>query len=190
MINKKLFADLKKDYSFFNKNRREIIGWSSDALHKSKISIFSMHRGQVEEAERLLGEVEANFAKLEPVFKKSPALRHEGSYKAALEEYVEAKMLHKIVSGKKIDTIKEVSVDFDSYLGGLCDTTGELVRLAIREATDNKVKEVERIRDLITEIMGELIEFNLTSYLRTKYDQAKGNLRKIEQMVYEIKLRK
>lgn len=190
MINKKLFADLKKDYSFFNKNRREIIGWSSDALHKSKISIFSMHRGQVEEAGKLLGEVEANFAKLEPVFKKSPALRHEGSYKAALEEYVEAKMLHKIVNGKKIEEIKEVKVDFDSYLGGLCDTTGELVRLAIREATDGKVKEVEKIRDLITEIMGELIEFNLTSYLRTKYDQAKGNLRKIEQMVYEIKLRR
>lgn len=190
MLNKSFFVNLKKDYTYFNKNRREIIGWSSDALHKSKISIFSMHRGQVEEAGQLLKEVEANFAKLEPVFKKSPALRHEGSYKAALEEYVEAKMLHKIISGKKVEAIKEVKVDFDSYLGGLCDTTGELVRLAIREATNNNIKGVEHARDTITEIMAELIEFNLTSYLRTKYDQAKGNLRKIEQMVYELKLRK
>lgn len=190
MINKKFFAELKKDFSYFNKNRREIIGWSSDALHKSKIAIFSIHRGQVEEAGRLLAEVEANFLKLEPTFKKSPGLRHEGSFKAALEEYVEAKMLYKIVAEKGVSVIKEVKVDFDSYLGGLCDTTGELVRLAIREATAGKVKEVEKIRDLITDIMAELIEFNLTSYLRTKYDQAKQNLKKIEQMVYEIKLRK
>ncbi len=190
MVNKKFFLDLKKDYTFFNRNRREIIGWSSDALHKSKIAIFSIHRGQVEEAARILEEVEKNFIKLEPVFKKSAALRSEGSYKAALEEYVEAKMLYKLVVDKKISPIKEVKVDFDSYLGGLCDTTGELVRLAIREATDGRVKEVEKIRDLITEIMGELIEFNLTSYLRTKYDQAKTNLKKIEQMVYEIKLRR
>jgi hypothetical protein len=30
----------------------------------------------------------------------------------------------------------------------------------------------------------------MTGYLRTKYDQAKGNLRKIEQIDYEIKIRK
>jgi len=190
MLNKKFFTDLKKDYTFFNRNRREIIGWSSDALHKSKIAIFTLHRGQVSEAAAILADVEKTLISLEPVFKKSAGLRHEGSYRAALEEYVEAKMLYKIMVEKKISPIKEVKVDFDSYLGGLCDTTGELVRLAIKEATEGRVKEVEKIRDIITDIMGELIEFNLTSYLRTKYDQAKGNLKKIEQMVYELKLRR
>jgi len=38
--------------------------------------------------------------------------------------------------------------------------------------------------------MSELVEFDMTGYLRTKYDQAKGNLRKIEQINYEINLRK
>lgn len=190
MLNKKFFADLKKDYAFFNRNRREIIGWSSDALHKSKIAIFTLHRGQIKEAAGILSGVEKTLAALEPIFKKSPALRYEGSYKAALEEYAEAKMFYKIVAEGKISPIKEVVIDFDSYLAGLCDTTGELVRLAIREATDGRVKEVEKIKATITDIMAELIEFNLTSYLRTKYDQAKTNLKKIEQIVYEIKLRK
>ena len=40
------------------------------------------------------------------------------------------------------------------------------------------------------EIIGELIEFNLTSYLRNKFDQAKGAVRKIEHVVYEVSLRK
>jgi hypothetical protein len=38
--------------------------------------------------------------------------------------------------------------------------------------------------------MEQLVEFDMTGYLRTKYDQAKGNLRKIEQIHYEINLKK
>ena len=37
--------------------------------------------------------------------------------------------------------------------------------------------------------MGQLIDFDMTGYLRTKYDQSRGHLRKLEQMTYEIKLR-
>lgn len=190
MSQHQFFVKLKEDYSYFNQSRREIIGRANDALHKSKVSIFTLHRGQVKEAAAILKEVEATLSALEPTFKKTPALRYEGSYKAALEEYVEAKMFYKIMTAGEISPIKEVKIDFDSYLGGLCDTTGEMVRLAIKEATNGRIEEVEKIKDTITDIMAELVEFNLTSYLRTKYDQAKGNLRRIEQMVYEIKLRR
>lgn len=190
MLQQEFFAKLKEDYGFFNQNRREIIGRSADALHKAKISIFSLHRGQTEAAAALLAEVETALSSLEPTFAKSPALRYEGSYKAALEEYVEAKLFYKMITEKELSPITELPIDFDSYLAGLCDTTGELVRLAIKEATNGNISEVESLKEAITEIMGELVEFNLTSYLRTKYDQAKTNLRKIEQMVYEIKLRR
>jgi hypothetical protein len=39
------------------------------------------------------------------------------------------------------------------------------------------------------EIIGELIEFNLTSYLRTKFDQAKGAVQKLEEINYQISLK-
>lgn len=190
MINKKFFNDLLKSYTAFNQGRREVIGYSSDALHRSKIAIFAMHRGQYAEAEAGLTVVEQIFNKIEGLFKKSPNLRHEGSYRAALEEYTEAKLFHQLSTTGKVGPIKEVQLDFDTYLAGLCDATGELVRLATKEATAQNDKEVEKIKDLMTDIMAELVEFNLTSYLRTKYDQARGNLRRIEQMIYEIKLRR
>jgi len=38
-------------------------------------------------------------------------------------------------------------------------------------------------------MMDQLIDFDMTGYLRTKYDQARGHLRKLEQMAYEIKLK-
>jgi len=57
-------------------------------------------------------------------------------------------------------------------------------------ATDGKFKEVKKIHQIADDIMAELVEFDMRSYLRTKYDQAKGHLRKIEQINYEINLRK
>jgi predicted translin family RNA/ssDNA-binding protein len=74
-------------------------------------------------------------------------------------------------------------------LGGICDTTGELVRRAVNEAARGNLDEVEKIHGIIDQILGELVEFDMTGYLRTKYDQARGNLRKIEQINYEVKLR-
>ena len=91
---------------------------------------------------------------------------------------------------KKIDKIKEVKLDYGSYLGGLSDLLGELVRLAIKLATLGKLKEVKKLHKIADDIMAELVEFDMRSYLRTKYDQAKGHLRKIEQINYEINLRK
>jgi translin len=189
MLKKNFFDDLKKSYTFFNETRRKVINASGDALHKSKIAIFTMHRGKYQEGADLLKEVEAALKSLEPLFKQSAALRYEGSYKAALEEYTEAKLFYALATKGELINIKEVQIDFDTYLAGLCDATGEMVRLATKEATAHNIKKVHEIKDLVVDIMGELIEFNLTSYLRTKHDQAKTNLRKLEQMIYEITLR-
>jgi predicted translin family RNA/ssDNA-binding protein len=79
---------------------------------------------------------------------------------------------------------------YESYLGGLCDLTGELVRRAVNRAAAGYAEEVSGIKAIIDDIMAELVAFDMTGYLRTKYDQAKGNLRKIEQISYEIKIRK
>jgi len=188
-MQKTFFDDLKKSYTYFNETRRQVINISGDALHKSKVAIFSMHRGNFSEGADILVEVESNLQKLEEVFAKSPALRYEGSYKAALEEYTEAKLFYSLATSGELVEITALQIDFDTYLAGLCDATGEMVRLAIKEATARNISEVHKIKELVTDIMGELIEFNLTSYLRTKHDQAKTNLRKLEQMIYEITLR-
>lgn len=189
MINQKLFQQLKKEYDFYGEERRELIGLSNDALMKAKQAIFSFHRDDMKGGNALLSEVEAIFIELEKKFKKEEELRYEGSYRAALEEYVEAKFFGGFLEGKKIDFIREAQVDADSYLAGLCDFTGELLRKAVLSATDKKFKKVEELAMGIREVIGELLKFNLTSYLRTKYDQAKHNLRRVEEILYDVKMR-
>ncbi len=189
MINKKFFKDLKGEYEVFNKERKIIIARSNDALQMSKQAIFAFHRDDLKEGSRLLKSVEKIFGDLLKMTGRAGRLKEEGAYKAALEEYVEAKLFGQYIKTGRIKPISEVTVDTDAYIGGICDLTGEMVRRAVLLATKNKKKEVATIKQDIEDIMYELIYMNLIGYLRTKYDQAKNNLRKMEGILYDIKIK-
>ncbi|MFA6171771.1 MAG: hypothetical protein WCW77_03230 [Patescibacteria group bacterium] len=189
MLNKKFIKQLKADYDKHEGERRQIISLSNQVLHDSKRVIFSLHRNDLSIAEVSLKEIEEKLAYLDKKFGHS-RLYEEGSFKAGMEEYVEAKMFFYVMSGKKIDKVAKVKIDTESYLGGICDLTGEMVRLAINKASRGQMDEVDKIKGVINEIMAELVLFDMTGYLRTKYDQAKTNLRKIEQIDYDIKIRR
>lgn len=189
MVNKKFIEKLKAEYKKSEGERRQIISLSNIILHDSKRIIFSLHRADLESATESFNNIEQILKKLEKQFGVK-RIYEEGSYKAAVEEYVEAKMFYFVLNNKKVDKIPGVNLSYESYLGGICDLTGEMVRLAVNQAAAGKLDEVTRIKGIINDIMGELVQFDMTGYLRTKYDQAKGNLRKIEQIDYEIKIRK
>jgi len=189
MINKKFIQKLRKDYDKHEVERRQIISLSNIVLHGSKRVIFALHRDDIKRAGTLLNKVEKTLQALEKKFGHN-RLIEEGAYKAGAEEYVEAKMFYRAMTGKKVDKVNKIKLSQDSYLGGICDLTGELVRRAINMAAAGKIVEVEKLKKAINEIMVELVEFDMTGYLRTKYDQAKNNLKKIEHIDYEIKTRK
>lgn len=189
MINSKFIQGLKKDYDDHNSERRQIISLSNVILNNSKRAIFSIHRSDMEKAEQSLKEMEDAVLHLEKKFGFNRLIQ-EGAYKAGIEEFVEAKLLYLVNQGKKIDKIGKMKIDNESYLGGICDLTGELVRQAVNKAAAGKFKDVEKTKEMINLIMAELVQFDMTGYLRTKYDQARGNLKKIEQIIYEINIRR
>jgi predicted translin family RNA/ssDNA-binding protein len=152
MINKKFIQKLKKEYSEHESERRQIISLANVVLHDSKRVIFALHRGDDKKAALSLKEIEAVLIKLESQFGLT-RLNEEGAYKAAGEEYVEAKMLNLVLSGEKIDALRQIKLSFDCYLGGLCDLTGELVRRAVNQAAAGKTAEVEKMKKIISDIM-------------------------------------
>ena len=85
--------------------------------------------------------------------------------------------------------IPNIEIPPHIYIAGLADVPGEMLRYAVMSATNKDFKMVEKCVEAGSEIVGEMIEFNLTSYLRTKFDQAKGAVRKLEQVQYEVSLR-
>jgi len=188
MIDKKFLESLRHDYSANEKERRQIISASNNLLFEAKKIIFSLQRQDLKEGEKKLSELESLFKDLVKRFGLD-RLKKEGAYKAAAEEYLEAKTLYLVIKKKKIEPIKDLEFDYEAYLGGICDLIGELVRYATNQAAKGKFAEVYKIKKIAEEIMAQLIDFDMTGYLRTKYDQARGHLRKLEQMTYEIRLK-
>ncbi|HPY08708.1 MAG: translin family protein [Patescibacteria group bacterium] len=188
MIDKKFLETLRADYLANEKERRQIINASNNLLFEAKKIIFLLQRQDFKEAEKKFAELESLFKNLAKKFGLE-RLKKEGTYKAAAEEYLEAKTLFLVIKKKKIGPIKDLVFDYEAYLGGICDLIGELVRYATNQAAKGKFAEVYKIKKTAEEIMAQLIDFDLTGYLRTKYDQARGHLRKLEQMAYEIRLR-
>lgn len=191
MINKKLFDHLKDKHENFIKNRRMLIKETSDILSASKQAIFAYHRSDKKEAERLIKEAEKGLKSIDDRFvSKNPSLLQEGSLKAAQEEFMEAKFFGLVLDNKKLDLVKGIEIHFESYFGGLCDLTGELVRKSVNLVSAGKMKDVQRFRKITEEVIKELIKFNLVGQLRTKYDQARNNLRKMEDIAYDIKIKR
>lgn len=189
IVDKKYLDGLRKDMLSYALKRREIISKTGDALHYAKRAIFAIHRDDIKEAEIKLKEAESILLELNKKFKNDSRLIGEGSYKAGLEEYVEATLFYQFLTIGKIGRIKSFPISSEIYVAGLCDVPGELQRYAIKSATANDIVMVKKCAEAATEIIGELIEFNLTSYLRTKFDQAKSSVQRLEQVVYEMSLK-
>jgi len=188
MINDKFLDQLKKDYRANESERRQIISASNNILFEAKKTIFALQRQDTKTATIKLADIEKALKNLEQHF-GAERLHREGAYKAAVEEYLEGKIFSAVIQNKKIEAVSGLSLDYEGYLGGICDMIGELVRYATNQAATGKFAAVAKIKKSAEDIMTQLIDFDMTGYLRTKYDQSRGHLRKLEQMAYEIKLR-
>lgn len=189
MIQKTFFRNLRKRRAAYAKERREIIAGADSILSQAKQAIFAMHRGAMDEAQDNLHIAEKHIMQLEKRFRRIPDLAGEGSYRAALEEYAEAQLFLAFLQKKKIGAVDAPGMGDYSYLGGVLDFTGEVVRYAVKMATEKNFKEVQRAHQAITEVAGEMMQLSLTGSLRNKYDQLKRNLQKAEEILYDLSLR-
>lgn len=162
---------------------------SNDALSKSKRAIFALHRDDVSSANKLLSHAEVQFVAIEKTFRSLPELKEEGSYRAALEEYAEARIFAGYVKSGGIVKLEPRANVPSIYLAGLADATGEMVRWAARQVTMGNDGVVEDVQEVVAMVIQFMLDLDLTGYLRTKFDQAKNNLSRLEQMTYDLAIR-
>ncbi len=189
MISKTAFKKVSAVYASYAIERRKLFAVSDEMLAKSKQAIFAVHRDDFAEAERLLSEVEASEKSFASVFKKHPDIAGEGPHRAALEEYSEAVQFLAFVKNEPLCEIKNLNLDSDAVLGGLTDCVGEMARKAVQWATKGEYKKINTSLEAGREIVSALMGLNLTGYLRTKLDQAKQALRRIEDVAYDVAMR-
>ncbi len=182
------FNEIRKELAVYDSKREELIKKSRELLKISKQVIYSVHRGNSKESSGNVKKADKIKKELDKIAGFSNKLVFEGSYSDACQEYVEAICYYNFVNNKKMPGLKELKVEPEDYLMGVCDLTGELARRAVSLATKRKTKEVEKIKNFVEDIYGEFLKFDLRNgNLRKKYDSIKWNLKKLEEIMYDIK---
>lgn len=192
----KLFNLISQELDAYDKRRELVIRASRDILKEAKRIIFFCHEDNLTEAAKRLAilnkaisNAEDKFRKPLPNTKQSFSLYNEGSWNAACEEYLEAWFLYNAITKHQIVEPKGITPSADIYVGALADCTGELVRLSVILGSDKKIKEIEKLRKLVADIVAFMLPLYLTGQSRQKFDQAKRNLKRIEEILYEVKIR-
>jgi predicted translin family RNA/ssDNA-binding protein len=191
MLNKPDFKDMLNKFRKHDEQREHVIIRSRSLIKLSKQIIYSVHRDDFSNIADLIKKIESVKKQIEAIVKTNHRLLSVGAYKVGIGEYVEALLYYNFVKNGKLPSHKKLNVSSENYLFGLCDLTGELVRKAVFLAGKGKNKEVTRIKDLVDEIYGEVLKFDVRDNdLRRKIDSIKYDLKKLEDLVLELKLRK
>lgn len=189
MISKTLIKKLKDDLEQTGKARSRIISRTHGLGREAKHVGFKLQRGEVKQAVESLKLIEKDLTELVKQAVKTN-LRNEGSLKAVVEEYLESLYLYYILQNKPLPTKLPFAVGADEQLGALADLTGELVRAAVLEATNGNFKRIKDYRDATEELFGVLLEMDLHGVLRQKRDDARRNLKRLEEIIYDLSLKK
>ena len=176
------FNKIKKELENLENKREDAIKNSRNIIRLSKLIIYSVHRDNFKKAREQVEDINKKIKELE----KNP---YETSIvDVAFQEYVEAICYYEFVKNDKLPSFEELNVDVSSYLMGLCDLTGELVRKAVRDIIKRKYEEVIKIRDFVDDLHGQFLDFDLRNNdLRRKSDSIKWNLKKLEDLALEVK---
>eukprot|EP00891_Asterochloris_glomerata_P000017 jgi/Astpho2/17/gw1.00001.52.1_t len=160
----------------YDEKREIIIKRSRDVQKLAKQAIYSLHRGQPEQAQGKIDTAERTAKELLPLIEQHSSLR-PGSYSASMEEVVQ------LIAGALIQN------HCCRYLGGVLDFAGELNRFAVARATVRDMEAVQQCRDLVDGLMGQFLQFDIRNgSLRKKFDSLKYTLRKLENTLYELSL--
>ena len=157
---------------------------------ESKFAISLIRRDKRNEASAALEKAEEQLKILEEVSAKSPHLSRLGFYHEALEEYVEAKVYVSLLTGGKLIWPANISIEPAVLIGGIADATGELVRRAITVADVGTLDEIAGFQHIAEEVANKLSNVKMDAKIRKKYDDVERNVRRLEEILYDVRMKK
>jgi len=176
MLDTKYSKELSKELKDADERREKVIQLSRDIIKESKIVIYNLQRSEKTDLKRI-----------QSLVKSLKRESQTGIEDTAIQEYVEAACFYAFLQTKKIPTHKDLGVDIDSYLMGLSDLTGELMRKAVKDVIEQKYESAKEITKLVEEIYGLFLQLDLRNGpIRQKADAIKWNLQKLEHLVLDI----
>ena len=182
--------DIRARMDAYDKLREEVIKQSRDIQKLSKQAIFSVHRGALGESKQKLDQASKLAASILAMIAPHPGLR-AGAFSNSLEEWAEGALTLEWVQGKRIMRRADMPfVSTSEYVGALSDFTGEIGRLAVAAASKRDIEAVRGVLQADVAIFSGLMQVNVSGKYGKKVDAVAQNLRKVEDVVYELSMLK
>ena len=114
-----------------------------------------------------------------------------GSFSNSLEEWAEGVLTLEWAEKQRVSTKAELKIcNTAEYVGALSDFTGEIGRMAVNLASKRDFDKVRNVHQADVAISAGLMQVNAGGKYSKKVDAVVTNLKKVEDIVYEMSMLK
>ncbi|XP_009784479.1 uncharacterized protein [Nicotiana sylvestris] len=157
----------------------------------------------LEKAKAQIGELKELYSRLSEIVRECPGqyFRYHGDWKSETQTVVSliafmhwletgTLVLHNEVEEKLGLTPTEFGLDVEDYLIGICFMSNELPRYVVNQVTAGDYDCPRKVLKFLTDLHAAFRMLNLRNdFLRKKFDGMKYDLRKVEEVFYDVKIR-
>ncbi|PHT36596.1 hypothetical protein CQW23_24296 [Capsicum baccatum] len=157
----------------------------------------------IEKAKSQIGVLKELYSRLSEIVSECPGqyYRYHGDWKSETQTVVSllafmhwletgTLVLHSEVEEKLGLTPTEFGLDVDDYLIGICFMSNELPRYVVNQVTAGDYDCPRKVLKFLTDLHAAFRMLNLRNdFLRKKFDGMKYDLRKVEEVFYDVKIR-
>jgi translin len=163
-----------------NASRDAALAKSRELIRHCSLSIRATHRGEHDEAERVLGIARGVASAMKQDVAGYGDLYFAGYVQDALKEFAEANIVHALITGQSIPDPDALGVDYAAYLNGLGEAAGELRRYTLDIIRHDQLEHSEQTLQAMEDIYSLLVTMDfpdaLTGGLRRTTDMVRGVL--------------
>ena len=176
-------ADLRERFEAKTAAREGTLVASRRSIRASANAIRAIHRGEFDEAHRLMDESRASLDEGRLASRDAhPDIYFAGFLQDAQKEYAEARLTEAVVTGAAAPTPDDLGVEMAPYLNGMSEAIGEGRRAILDLLRRGDVASGERILAAMDDIYSLLVTVDypdaITGNLRRSTDVARGILEK------------
>ena len=174
---------LKQKFNQLDEIRDTIIQTAIRVNRLSKTIIYSLIRGDIDNAKKNIEEIKKKVEELKKLAKEYPMFYNNAAI--SFQEYAEAMIMWYYITEKRIPTHEELDIDEVSYIGGLMDFVGELSRKATEEMIKGNIDFALEAKKIIENIYLKMLYMEFKNFeLRKKVDYVSNTLNWLNEKIF------
>jgi translin len=159
----KIGDKIRADFDAKDAAREKALALSREVIRNSANAIRAVHRGEFDDARKLLVVTGKMVAQARKLLRGHPEIYSAGFAQDAQKEYAEARLTLALIHREPVPDPDELKVDYAAYLNGLAEAVGELRRHVLDEMRKAEPTWGEELLTAMDDIYYLLVSFDYPS---------------------------